>query len=147
MRIAQICQLYEAVPPKLYGGTERAVSWITEGLVELGHDVTLFASGDSITTATLEPIIPISIRLGLPGTDAAATYEQMLKTVRHRAADFDILHFHIDALPFELFSRQSTPFLTTLHGRLDLPEYKTAFNMFPQVPLVSVSDSAASANS
>lgn len=141
MRIAQICQLYESVPPKFYGGTERVVSWITEALVELGHEVTLFASGDSVTAAKLEAIIPVSIRLGPPQTDPAAIYVQLLETVRRVAEDFDILHFHIDALPFPLFSRQRTPFVTTLHGRLDLPEYAAVYNMFPEAPLVSISNS------
>ena len=141
MRIAQVCQLYEFVPPKLYGGTERVVSWLTETLVELGHDVTLFASGDFVTKAKLEPIIPVSIRLGPPDTDPNAIYVRMLETVRRRAAEFDVLHFHIDALPFPLFSRQRTPFVTTLHGRLDLLDYQAVYRMFPDVPIVSISNS------
>jgi len=141
MRIAQVCQLYESVPPKFYGGTERVVSWLTDALVQLGHNVTLFASGDSVTMARLEPIIPVAIRLGPPDTDPTAIYVRLLETVRRRAAEFDVLHFHIDALPFPLFSRQMTPFVTTLHGRLDLPEYKAVYGMFPDVPLVSISNS------
>jgi glycosyltransferase involved in cell wall biosynthesis len=140
VRIAQVSQLYEAVPPNLYGGTERVVSWITEALVDLGHDVTLFASGDSVTRAKHERVIPQAIRLGPAGTDVNAIYVQLLETVRRRAEEFDILHFHIDALSFPLFSRQKTAFVTTLHGRLDLPEYGAVYGMFPKVPLISISN-------
>jgi glycosyltransferase involved in cell wall biosynthesis len=140
MRIAQVSHLYEPVPPNLYGGTERVVSWITEELVALGHDVTLFASGDSTTTARLKPIIPKAIRNSCV-KDVSAVYVQLIETVYRCAASFDIIHFHIDALPFPLFSRQSRPFMTTLHGRLDLPEYKDVYRLFPNVPLVSISNS------
>jgi len=143
VRIAQISQLYEPVPPDLYGGTERVVSWITEELVTLGHDVTLFASGDSRTTAKLEAIIPNAIRKSSV-KDPSAVYVRLIETVYNRAASFDILHFHIDAIPFPLFSRQGYPFVTTLHGRLDLPEYKDVYQLFPSVPLVSVSNSQRS---
>src|ERR1043166_8754053 len=122
MRIAQIAPLTEAIPPKLYGGTERVVSWLTEELVALGHGVTLFASGDSCTSAKLEPGWPRALRLDGAVRDANALHISMLERVRQQARDFDVLHFHLDYYPFSLFMRQATPFLTTLHGRLDLPE-------------------------
>jgi glycosyltransferase involved in cell wall biosynthesis len=140
MRIAQIAPLTEAIPPKLYGGTERVVSWITEELVTLGHDVTLFASGDSRTAAQLDPIWPQALRLDEAVRDPMALHISMLERVRRRADEFDILHFHLDYLPFSLFSRQSTPFITTMHGRLDLPEHQTVFDHFSSVPVVSISD-------
>src|SRR6267142_1599147 len=140
MRIAQIAPLTEAIPPKLYGGTERVVSWLTEELVSLGHDVTLFASGDSQTTAKLEPMWPRALRLDGSIRDPIALHMLMLERVRRRAAEFDILHFHLDYYPFSLFSRQSTPFVTTLHGRLDLPEHPPVFRTFSSIPVVSISD-------
>jgi glycosyltransferase involved in cell wall biosynthesis len=141
MRIAQIAPLFEAVPPKLYGGTERIVSALTEELVGMGHDVTLFASGDSVTSAKLDPPWPRALRLDPDMKDWVATYNIMLEHVYRRARDFDILHFHIDYFPNSLFTRQPTPFVTTLHGRLDLPEFGALYRLFPQVPLVSISDS------
>jgi glycosyltransferase involved in cell wall biosynthesis len=141
MRIAQIAPLFEAVPPKLYGGTERVVSFLTEELVALGHEVTLFASGDSITHAELEAVWPHALRLDVSIRDQIAPQMLLLEAVRRRAAEFDVLHFHLDYLPFSLFSRQPTPFVTTLHGRLDLPELKPIFKAFPDVPVVSISDS------
>jgi glycosyltransferase involved in cell wall biosynthesis len=141
MRIAQIAPLHEAVPPKLYGGTERVVSYLTEELVALGHDVTLFASGDSITSAKLEPVWPRALRLDPAIRDPIAPHMLLMEEVRRRADDFDVLHFHMDYWPFSLFSRQKTPFVTTLHGRLDLPELQPVFNMFPHVPVVSISNS------
>ena len=140
MRVAQIAPLYEAVPPKSYGGTERVVSWLTEELVRQGHDVTLFASGNSRTAARLEPIWPTSLRLSKV-LDPLALHMVMLERVRQRAAEFDILHFHLDYLPFALFLRQSTPFVTTLHGRLDLPEQQPVFTAFAQAPVVAISHS------
>jgi glycosyltransferase involved in cell wall biosynthesis len=140
MRVAQIAPLYEAVPPKSYGGTERVVSWLTEELVRQGHDVTLFASGDSRTSARLEPVWPKSFR-GCPVLDPMALHMVMLERVRQRAAEFDILHFHLDYLPFALFLRQSTPFVTTLHGRLDLPELQQVFTAFATAPVVGISHS------
>jgi glycosyltransferase involved in cell wall biosynthesis len=140
MRIAQIAPLTEAIPPRLYGGTERVVSWLTEDLVALGHDVTLFASGDSRTAAKLDPIWPRALRLDEAVLDPMALHISMLEHVRRRAAEFDVLHFHLDYLPFSLFSRQATPFLTTMHGRLDLPEHQTVFNKFSSVPVISISD-------
>ena len=131
----------EAVPPKLYGGTERVVSWLTEALVEQGHDVTLFASGDSVTAAKLEPMWPRALRLdGAAIRDPIALHVLMLERVARRASEFDLLHFHLDYHPFSIFSRQRTPFVTTLHGRLDLPELQPVFDAFPNAPLVSISN-------
>ncbi len=141
MRIAQIAPLTEAIPPKLYGGTERVVSWLTEELVELGHDVTLFASGDLQTAARLEPMWPRALRLDELVRDPMALHIAMLEHVRRHADEFDILHFHLDYFPFSVFSRQSTPFVTTMHGRLDLQEHQTVFDAFGSVPVVSISDS------
>ncbi len=140
MRIAQIAPLTEAIPPKLYGGTERVVSWLTEELVALGHDVTLFASGDSRTSAKLVPGWPRALRLDGAVRDANALHIAMLERVRREARDFDILHFHLDYYPFSLFMRQATPFVTTLHGRLDLPEHQIVFKTFGAAPLVSISN-------
>lgn len=139
MRIAQIAPLTEAIPPKLYGGTERVVSWLTDELMTLGHDVTLFASGDSVTKAKLEPIWPTALRLDGTVRDPMALHMSMLERVYQRAAEFDVLHFHLDYYPFSLFSRQSTPFITTLHGRLDLPEHQVVFDTFPEAPVISIS--------
>jgi glycosyltransferase involved in cell wall biosynthesis len=141
MHIAQVAPLTEAIPPKLYGGTERVVHWLTEELVALGHDVTLFASGDSHTSAKLESIWPRALRLDGSIRDPNALHMAMLEQVRRRADDFDFLHFHLDYYPFSLFSRQSTPFVTTLHGRLDLPEHQPMFDTFSSTPVVSISNS------
>ncbi len=140
MRIAQIAPLTEAVPPRLYGGTERVISWLTEELVRQGHEVTLFASGDSVTTGRLEPMWPRALRLDGAVRDPNALHLMMLEHVAGRAQEFDFLHFHLDYYPFSLFSRLKTPFVTTLHGRLDLPELKPVFTTFSNVPLVSISD-------
>ena len=140
MHIAQIAPLTEAVPPKLYGGTERVVSWLTEELIALGHEVTLFASGDSVTSARLEASWPRSLRLDGSVRDPHALHMMMLERVYQRAADFDFLHFHLDYYPFSLFSRQPTPFVTTLHGRLDLPEHQPVFDTFSTIPVVSISN-------
>jgi glycosyltransferase involved in cell wall biosynthesis len=141
MRIAQISPLYEAVPPKLYGGTERIVSYLTDELVAMGHDVTLFASGDSVSSAKLEAVWPRALRLDPGIRDQMAPHQVMLERVRRMADEFDVLHFHYDYFPFSLFSRQKTPWVTTLHGRLDMPELTPIFDMFPDVPVVSISDS------
>jgi glycosyltransferase involved in cell wall biosynthesis len=125
----------------LYGGTERVVSYLTEALVEQGHDVTLFASGDSITNARLEAAWPQALRLDPSIRDAFAPHMRLLELVRRRAHEFDVLHFHLDYLPFSLFSGLDTPFVTTLHGRLDLPEIGPIFSAFPHAPVVSISDS------
>jgi len=139
MRIAQIAPLIEAVPPKLYGGTERVIYWLTEELVALGHDVTLFASGDSKTSAKLEAVWPRALRLDGSVRDQNALHMTMLEYVRQRADAFDILHFHLDYYPFSLFARQATPFVTTLHGRLDLPEHDVVFQTFSEIPVISIS--------
>src|SRR5882757_4610899 len=110
MRIAQVAPLTEAIPPKLYGGTERVVHWLTEELVALEHDVTLFASGDSCTSAKLEAVWPRALRLDGAIRDPNALHMMMLERVRQQSADFDLLHFHLDYYPFSLFSRQATPF-------------------------------------
>ena len=141
MRIAQIAPLTEAVPPRLYGGTERVVSYLTEELVQAGHDVTLFASGDSVTNAELMPVWPQALRLDPSIRDFIAPHIYMMELVRKRAEEFDVLHFHCDYWSFSLFGRQATPFITTLHGRLDLPEISPIYDSFPSVPLVSISDS------
>lgn len=141
MKIAQIAPLTESVPPKRYGGTERVVSYITEALVDLGHDVTLFASGDSQTRAKLEAVWPKALRADYSVRDRIAPHMLLLERVRQQADQFDVLHFHMDYYSFSLFGRQSTPFLTTLHGRLDLPEQQPVFNAFTHAPVVSISDS------
>jgi glycosyltransferase involved in cell wall biosynthesis len=141
MRIAQISPLFEAVPPKLYGGTERVVYSLTEELVAMGHDVTLFASGDSITSATLAPMRDQALRLDPSVKDWVALYHRMIELIYRRKDEFDALHFHIDYFPLSLFSRQNVPFLTTLHGRLDLPEFVEVYNTFRDAPFVSISNS------
>jgi glycosyltransferase involved in cell wall biosynthesis len=139
MRIAQIAPLVESVPPTLYGGTERVVSWLTEELVALGHDVTLFASGDSVTKASLAPIVPCSLRLA--GIHNSTPYNIiMLDRVAARHEQFDVLHFHIDFFHYPMFRRLAHKTLTTLHGRQDLPEMPDIYRAFPQMPLVSISD-------
>jgi Glycosyltransferase Family 4 len=117
MHVAQIAPLTEAIPPKLYGGTERVIHWLTEELVALGHDVTLFASGDSCTSARLEALWPRALRLDGAVRDPNALHMLMLERVLQRADEFDFLHFHLDYYPFSLFSRQPVGFVTTLHGR------------------------------
>src|SRR5579862_5023681 len=143
MRIAQVAPLTEAVPPRFYGGTERVVHWLTEELVALGNEVTLFASGDSRTTAKLHSTWPRALRLDGSVRDPNALHMVMLERVRRKCDDeeFDFLHFHLDYYPFSLFYRQPTPFLTTLHGRLDLPEHQPVFHTFSKVPVVSISNS------
>jgi glycosyltransferase involved in cell wall biosynthesis len=141
VKIAQIAPLYESVPPKLYGGTERVVSYLTEELVTKGHEVTLFASGDSVTTAQLIPACNQSLRLDASCQDQLAHHIKLLNLVADHAADFDILHFHIDYLHFPLSTRQKIPHVTTLHGRLDLPDLVPVYRDFNRVPLVSISDS------
>jgi glycosyltransferase involved in cell wall biosynthesis len=140
MHIAQIAPLTEAIPPKLYGGTERVVHWLTEELVALGHDVTLFASGDSRTSARLEAPWPRALRLDGSVRDPNALHMLMLERVREQADAFDFIHFHLDYYPFSLFSRQQVPFVTTLHGRLDLPEHQPVFTTFSSAPVISISN-------
>src|SRR3954463_905972 len=140
MRIAQIAPLAESVPPSHYGGTERVVSWLIEELVELGHDVTLFASGDSVTRAKLVPVLPRALRLGRPRWDPIAAQAALLETVAEHAADFDVIHAHIDWLHLPLLSRLEVPFVTTLHGRLDLPGLPDVVRRFPDASFVSISN-------
>jgi glycosyltransferase involved in cell wall biosynthesis len=140
MRIAQIAPLFEAVPPKLYGGTERVVSSLTEELVAMGHDVTLFASGDSVTAAKLAAMREQALRLDPTVKDWVAHYHRMVEMVARRAGEFDIIHSHIDYFPLGLLERQNTPFLTTLHGRLDLSEFKMIYETYGRTPFVSISD-------
>ena len=140
MKVAQVAPLMESVPPRLYGGTERVVSYLTEELAALGHDVTLFASGDSVTRAALDPVRAQAIRLDSACLDPVAWHVLMLEHVARRAADFDVIHFHTDWLHLPLFSRLPVPFLTTLHGRLDRPEDCVMLRVFGRTPLVSISD-------
>jgi glycosyltransferase involved in cell wall biosynthesis len=140
MKIAQIAPLYESVPPRLYGGTERVVSYLTEELVKQGHRVTLFASADAITSAELVPCAPRALRLDQTARDPIPHFMLMLDKVRERAGEFDVLHFHIDYLHFPLFRSESARILTTLHGRLDLPDHTQFYLRFPEMPLVSVSN-------
>jgi glycosyltransferase involved in cell wall biosynthesis len=139
MRIAQVAPLGEAVPPALYGGTERVIGWLTDELVSRGHDVTLFATGDSRTAASLEAVWPSSLR-SAPLIDTGAPHALLLERVFRRAAEFDVLHFHIGYETFPLFTRQPVPFLTTLHGPLDCLEHRLVFEAFPDVPIVAISE-------
>ncbi len=139
MRIAQISPLIESVPPKLYGGTERIVSYLTEALVRQGHEVALFASGDSETAAELVPCAPKALRLANV-QDTMPFSVLQLEKIRRCAGDFDVLHFHTDYLHFPLVPSLASPAVTTMHGRLDLPNYQTLFAQFPDTALVSVSD-------
>ena len=141
MKIAQVAPLAEAVPPKLYGGTERVVAYLTDALVELGHDVTLFASGDSNTKAVLSPVWPRSLRLDADVKDQLVPMFMQLETVARRAHEFDVIHCHIDYFAFPLLRRLGTPSLTTLHGHLDLPELPALYRLFGDVPVVSISNS------
>jgi glycosyltransferase involved in cell wall biosynthesis len=140
MRIAQIAPLTESVPPRTYGGTERVVSYLTEELMAMGHDVTLFASGDSVTTAKLEAAWPVALRFDTTLRDAMAPQMLLMEKIYQQAHEFDVLHCHLDYWPFSLLSRQPTPYVTTLHGRLDLPELAPIYDCFDDAPLVSISD-------
>jgi len=140
VRIAQVAPLYESVPPKGYGGTERVVSYLTEELVAQGHDVTLFASGDSVTQAQLVAACERALRMDERCRDSLAAHCRMLGQVADAAAQFDLIHFHIDYLHFPLTQRQTWPHLTTLHGRLDMPELRPLYRQFPGQPVVSISD-------
>jgi glycosyltransferase involved in cell wall biosynthesis len=143
LRIAQVAPLYESVPPKLYGGTERVVSFLTEELVRQGHDVTLFASGDSRTSAQLVATSPAALRLA-GGGDPVARHLCMLDEVFRRAHDFDVIHFHTEYLHFPYGSRLDVPRVTTMHGRMDLPDLAPVLRRFPREPLVSISDAQRS---
>jgi glycosyltransferase involved in cell wall biosynthesis len=140
MKIAQIAPLIESVPPRLYGGTERIVSYLTDELVRLGHDVTLFASGDSVSTARLVACTPMALRLDANVRDPIPYYMLMLDRVRQYAEDFDILHFHIDQFHFPLFRPMAGRSVTTTHGRQDLPDLKALYIGFSDMPLVSISN-------
>src|SRR5690606_15825733 len=141
MKIAQIAPLAESVPPRLYGGTERIVSFLTEELVRRGHEVTLFASADSLTSAELVSCTDRALRLDPGVRDPIPYHLMLLEEVRRRADDFDILHFHIDLLHFPLIRPIAHRTVTTLHGRLDLPDLVPFYQTFPEVPVVSISDS------
>jgi glycosyltransferase involved in cell wall biosynthesis len=141
MQIAQIAPLMEAVPPKLYGGTERIVAYLTDELVGMGHEVTLFASGDSSTTANLDPGCERALRLDPTVRDSVAPLLAMLERVAQRARDFDVVHLHCDYLGYPVLRRAGVPFLATLHGRLDLPELKSLYRVFSDVPVISISNS------
>jgi glycosyltransferase involved in cell wall biosynthesis len=138
MKIAQVAPLYESVPPKLYGGTERVVSYLTEELVEMGHEVTLFASGDSETAARLIPACPSSLRLDKGCIDQLAHHYVMLEDVMEHAKEFDIIHFHVDYLHFPLSRITGFPHVTTLHGRLDLPDLVPLYRKYREMPVVSI---------
>ena len=140
MKIAQIAPLMESVPPRLYGGTERIVSYLTDELVRLGHDVTLFATADSITAAELVGCASTALRLDGNVRDPIPYYMLMLDRVRRLAEEFDILHFHIDQFHFPLFRQMANRTVTTLHGRQDLPDLKPLYLGFSEMPLVSISD-------
>jgi glycosyltransferase involved in cell wall biosynthesis len=144
VRIAQVAPLYESVPPRLYGGTERVVSYLTEELVRQGHHVTLFASGDSVTSARLVPCSPRSLRQDEGCRDPLARHFLLLEEVFAAAAQFDVLHFHIDFLHFPLSRRVTVPTLTTLHGRLDLPDLALLYREYREMPLVAISDAQRS---
>jgi glycosyltransferase involved in cell wall biosynthesis len=139
MRIAQVAPLYESVPPRLYGGTERVVSYLTEELVAQGHEVTLFASGDSQTAARLVSLRDRALRLDGDCTDQLACHFEMLEEVMEQAHEFDVLHFHVDYLHFPFSKVCGVPHITTLHGRLDIPELAGVYEKFPDVPVVSIS--------
>lgn len=141
MKIAQVTPLYEAVPPKLYGGTERVVAHLTDALVDLGHDVTLFASADAKTRARLVPVRDQAIRLDpAPLKSDLAAHMTMLAEVLKRADEFDVIHFHTDIAHFPFFSRWADKTITTLHGRLDLKDLPGVYERWPEFGLVSISD-------
>jgi glycosyltransferase involved in cell wall biosynthesis len=140
MRIAQVAPLYESVPPKLYGGTERIVSYLTEEFVRRGHDVTLFASGDSVTSARLVAPCREALRLDPTVRDAIPYHVILLEELRQRAHEFDVIHFHIDLFQMPLARTLGGRTVTTLHGRLDLPDLQPFYRVFADIPLVSISD-------
>jgi glycosyltransferase involved in cell wall biosynthesis len=141
MRIAQVAPLYESVPPKLYGGTERVVSYLTEELVRQGHEVTLFASGDSLTEARLVPACRQSLRLDSRCIDPLAHHVLMVEQVLQEKENFDLIHFHIDYLHYPRSRNEEVPNLTTLHGRLDIPDLVPLYRQFRDMPVVSISES------
>jgi glycosyltransferase involved in cell wall biosynthesis len=139
MRIAQIAPLAESVPPKLYGGTERVVHWLTEELIALGHEVTLFASADSVTRAALVPAIPKALRLARPKQDPSAACAALLADVAEQASQFDVIHSHIEWIHLPLLQSFDVPFLTTLHVRLDVAGLDQMLSRFEKAPFVSIS--------
>jgi len=141
MKIAQVAPLTEAVPPKLYGGTERVVAYLTDALIELGHEVTLFASGDSLTKAKLVSNWPRALRLDPTVRDYFAPLFMQLDTVSRHAHEFDMIHNHLDYFGFPLLRQVGVPSVTTLHGRLDLGELPHLYNHYGDMPVVSISDS------
>lgn len=142
MRIAQVAPLYESVPPRLYGGTERVVSWLTEELIHQGHDVTLFASGDSLTNARLIPACTHALRLDSKCWDPLAHHVKLIQQVlnENEKDPFDVIHFHIDYLHFPTSRGENLPQVSTLHGRLDIPDLVPVYEEFPEMPVVSISD-------
>jgi glycosyltransferase involved in cell wall biosynthesis len=140
MKIAQIAPLFESVPPQTYGGTERVVAYLTDALTEQGHDVTLFASGDSVTSARLSAMVERGLRLDPRHPDWLMHHVVMIDRVFEQAASFDVLHFHIDTLHYSLARRCSTPCVTTMHGRLDCPDLRDLHAQFASHPLVSISN-------
>lgn len=140
LRIAQVAPLYESVPPRYYGGTERVVSYLTEELVRLGHRVTLFASGDSRTTAELVPVCERALRLDARNPDPTALHVLLAEKVFSRASQFDLIHLHADSLALPLARRCATPCVLTLHGRLDIAGLEALYREFSELPLVSISD-------
>src|SRR5262249_33761195 len=139
MRIAQVAPLADSVPPKLYGGTERVIAWLIDDLVALGHDVTLFASGDSKTPARLIPAWPRALRLGRPRADPAVAHAALLEEVARHAHEFDVIHCHVDLMHLPVLGRLGVPFLTTLHGRLHPPRLPAVVPPLPPAPLLSAS--------
>jgi glycosyltransferase involved in cell wall biosynthesis len=140
MRIAQVAPLYESIPPKYYGGTERVVSYLTEELVREGHSVTLFASGDSVTSARLVAVSPRSLRLDKRCLDQLAHHVLLLENVFQCADEFDVIHFHLDYLHFPVSRRHSIAHVTTMHGRLDIPDLMPLYEEFQDIPIISISN-------
>jgi glycosyltransferase involved in cell wall biosynthesis len=141
MKIAQVAPLTEAVPPKSYGGTERIVAYLADELTLLGHDVTLFTSGDSVSRAKIVPVWPRALRFDEGVRDYLAPHMLLVETVAQRASDFDVVHVHIDYIAYSALKRTGVPFLATLHGRLDLPELQPLYDRFRDIPVVSISSS------
>src|SRR3982751_2824612 len=140
MRIAEVAHLTESVPPRRYGGSERIIAYLADELVHLGHDVTLFASADSSTNARLEPICGNAVRSSETPTGRMARLMLLQERVLQLSAQYDVIHAHLDFLAFPLVRRSKTPVVTTVHGKIDLPELQTVYREFSDVPLISVSD-------
>ena len=140
MKIAQVAPLFESVPPKYYGGTERIVSYLTEELVDMGHDVTLYASGDSVTRARLCAMCQKSLRLDKHSIDPIADHVFLAERVFQESGQFDVIHSHIDYIAYPHYRRLETPHVTTLHGRLDIPNLYHLYREYDDIPLVSISN-------